>query len=67
MNKLVVGSLIFAAGITIGYKVGKEAAKQDYAEWQRNHKFSCWTPKKTPERPGDYPQVFVIDKRGAAK
>ncbi len=66
-NKIVVGSLIFAAGIAIGHKAGKDAARKDYTEWQKSHKFQCWTPKKTPEKPGDYPQVFVIDKRGATE
>ena len=65
MNKLIAGSLIFAAGIAVGYKVGEASAAKDYAEWQKNHKFSCWKARKNSGRPGDFPQVFVIEKKGA--
>jgi len=60
-KRLIVGCLIFAAGIAIGYKAGEDNAIKDYAEWQKSHKFSCWRARKNPERPGDYPPVFVIE------
>lgn len=61
----VIASLIFATGLGIGYLVGEELTTRDYEKWQQEHQFRCWKGKKNVSRPGDYPQVFVIDNRRA--
>ena len=64
MDKIMIGMLSAATGVAIfyaGYKVGKHKANKEYVEWQENHKFSCWKPKKKASTLGDYPPVFVIE------
>jgi hypothetical protein len=50
--------LAFAAG----YICGCAVIAKKHSDWQKNHQFQCWKARNV-ERPGDYPQVFVIDKR----
>ena len=48
-----------------GYICGSAKSMKRYSDWQKEHKFSCWRPKRSANRPGDFPQVFVIEKKGA--
>ena len=63
MNKALIASLIFVAGVGIGYVIGEELTTRDYEKWQKEHQFRCWKGKKNAIGPGDYPPVFVIDNR----
>ena len=67
MDKALIASLIFVAGVGVGYMIGEELTTRDYERWQREHQFRCWTGKKNASRPGDFPQVFVIDNRREEK
>ena len=61
MNKIIIGSFAFTAGIFLGYKVGEQHKEKEYVKWHETHRMRCWTPKKDIRRPGEYPQVFVIE------
>lgn len=61
----LTASLIFVVGVGAGYMIGEELTTRDYEKWQKEHQFRCWKGRKNATRPGDYPQVFVIDNRRA--
>ncbi len=48
-----------------GYISGSSVSRKRYSDWQKSHQFSCWRTKKSANRPGDFPPVFVIEKKGA--
>lgn len=61
MKTYQTAALAFTAGYICGYAV----LTKKHNNWQKAHQFSCWRAKKSANRPGDFPQVFVIEKRGA--
>ena len=62
MNNYLTATIFFTAGLAIGYKVAEKKVTDKYIKWHKSHRYSCWDTNDV-QRVGDYPQVFVLEKR----
>lgn len=62
MDRRLSYAIFFAGGLAIGYKVAEKHVTDKYVQWHKTHRYSCWTANDDIQRPGDYPQVFVVEK-----